>query len=257
MSVWLGIDGTNWIHQLFHALRGVDVVSHARRRVKILADYTRAAVVLVCFDRRSFRHDLSGQYKSSRRDKEPRLRELLSIAESEIADVGQPVFQEGFEADDCLATLADVAVASGVKAILASGDKDIWQCLRDGRVSVLRNFGTHGTAICHTDWQTERDLAIAEKTLGLEPSCWADYQSLVGERGDDIPGCPGWGPETSRRGLAKFGSIEAMLRDPWSVHCSKRQMTQLQAWAKADTGLQLTRQLVTLRTDVEAVREAI
>lgn len=258
MDVWLGIDGTNWVHALWHALRGVDVLEHVARRARILAQYTRATRVLICFDRRSFRHDLYAGYKAHRAAKEETLRQLLDQAPAEMANAGQqPVYQDGFEADDCLATLAAAAVAAGNKCVIASPDKDLWQCLRENRVSVLRQFGTHGTNVIAPEWQTARELEIAEKTLGLRPSCWADYQCLVGEPGDNVAGCPGWGEQTSRAALANAGSIEAMLANPWAIRCTKSQLTKLQNWSKAPTGLRLTRQLVTLRADVQAVLDAL
>lgn len=258
MDVWLGIDGTNWVHALYHALRGQNVLEHVARRVKILADYTRASRVLICFDRRSFRHDLYAGYKANRAAQPESLRQLLAEALQAIAtDAGQVVYQDGYEADDCLATLAEVAVASGRKCVLASPDKDLWQCLRDGRVSVLRRFGTHGAEVLDPEWQTERELAIAEKTKDLRPSNWADFQALVGERGDNVAGCPGWGVAVSRRGLANAGSIEAMLRDPWEVKCTRKQLTTLQNWAKASSGWPSIRQCVTLRTDVPAIIDAV
>lgn len=257
--IWLGIDGTNWVHALYHAFRGVDVLEHVRRRVRILTQYTRASCVVVCFDRRSFRHDLWPAYKANRKPKDETLQRLLAESPAAVADAGQAVYQDGYEADDCLATLAAVAVDSGAKAIIASPDKDLWQCLVEGRVSVLRAFKTHGTEILDPVWQTARELEIAEATLGLRPACWVDYQALVGEAGDNVPGCPGWGPQTAKRALVKAGSITAMLSDPWAIHChcTRSQLTKLQAWAKSETGLSLSRSLVKLVTDVGAVQDAL
>jgi DNA polymerase-1 len=253
--IWLGIDGTNWVHALYHALRGREVLDNFCRRARVLSAHTQASVVLICFDRRSFRHELSPAYKANRVPKEDVLRRLLAEAPDRMGDAGQSVYQDGFEADDCLATLAAIAVASGAKCILASPDRDLWQCLVDGRVSVLRKFATAGVAVSKPEWMTARELEISEKYNGLKPSSWADYQALVGESGDNVNGCPGWGEQTARGALAKSGSIEAMLQNPWGVPCSKSQLAKLQAWAR--DGMSLARRLVTLCTDVPAVRDAI
>lgn len=251
----LAIDGTNWVHALYHALRGVDVLAHLCRRVRILAEYTHASTVLVCFDRRSFRHELLPTYKANRKPKDAALERLLAEAPAAVCEAGQPVYQDGYEADDCLATAAAAAVAGGGKCVLASADHDLWQCLVDGRVSCLRQFKTHGTEVVAPQWQTARELEIDEQTLGLRPSCWVDYQALVGESGDNVPGCPGWGKETARKALAKAGSIEAMLQNPWAVSCNKSQVAKLQAWAKRD--MAMARRLLTLCTDVPAVSDAM
>jgi DNA polymerase I len=255
VNVWLGIDGTNWIHALYHALRGQDVLRHFCRRAKILADFCQADRILLCFDRRSFRHNLLPSYKANRHQKEAALVRLLEGAPAASAEVGQPVYEDGFEADDCLATLARQAELCLSKLVIASPDKDLYQCLVDGRVSILRLFATKYDKIASPEWMTARELEIAQKTNGLRPACWADYQSLVGQPGDNVPGCPGWGEQTARRALAKAGSLDAMLSNPWSIDCSKSQLTKLQAWAKGD--MPLVRRLVTLRTDVSSILDAL
>lgn len=258
MDVWLGIDGTNWVHALYHALRGRDVLQHLCRRARILADHLQASVTLICFDCRSFRHGLSPSYKANRLGKEEALLRLLAEAPDRVAAAGQPVYQEGFEADDCLATLAAIARCSQAKCVLASADKDLFQCLVDGRVGVLRKFETAGAEVVKPslEWMTARELEISEKYNGLRPACWADYQALVGEPGDNVLGCPSWGEKTARRALGNAGSIAAMLKDPWAVNCTGKQMALLQAWAKSGA-MKLALDLVTLRTDVAAVRDAI
>lgn len=255
MDTWLAIDGTNWIHALWHALRGHGVIDGFLRRAEILAAHVKATRVLIALDRRSFRHDLRPTYKAGRPERDPGLQAILDTAADKLSDAGQPVYQDGYEADDCLATAAAVAVASFCRCRLATADKDVWQCLVDGRVSVLRKFVTRGNDATGCVWQTARELEIAEDTCGLRPSSWVDYQCLVGESGDNVPGCPGWGPVTARRGLANAGSIDAMVRDPWAIHCSKSQQTKLLAWAR--TTYPQTKELLTLRTDVPAVLDAV
>lgn len=256
MDTWLAIDGTNWIHALWHALRGSGVFEGFRRRAELLAAHVHATRVLIALDRRSFRHELATTYKAGRKPRDAGLQDLIERAADQLGDAGQPVYQDGFEADDCLATAAAAAIAAGCRCVLATADKDVWQCLVEGRVSALRSFATRGSDVVDCRWQTAGELEIAEDTCGLRPTCWADYQCLVGESGDNVPGCPGWGAVTSRKALAGGGSIDKMLRDPWSVSCSTKQRDALLKWAK-DGGLQLARQLITLRTDVPAILDAV
>jgi DNA polymerase-1 len=253
--IWLGIDGTNWVHALYHAMRGHDVLRHLCRRVTALAEYAQASQVLVCFDRRSFRHDDFAGYKTSRPAAPEALTKLLADAPAAVCDVAQPVAEDGYEADDCLSTLASLAMHSEARCVLASPDKDLYQCLVMGRVSVVRKFATVRGAVIDPDTMTAAKLEADSKTFGLRPWMWPDYQALVGEPGDDVPGCPGWGPQTARRALAKSGSVGAMLKDPWAISCSRSQLATLQTWTKTD--YPLIRRLVTLRTDCAAAREAV
>lgn len=255
----LAIDATNWIHQLWHVHKSEAVLPEARLRLQALVSEHKPEAVIACFDRRSFRHNLSTSYKCSRGIKEPLLETLLGRAEREMAPDAQPVYQDGFEADDCLASIAAAAVASDKQCLLCSPDKDLWQCVSQGKVGVLRSFTTERGKVAKAKFMNERSLARWPEShpvgYDLRPWQWAEYQALVGESGDDVAGCPGWGEKTAARLLAKAGSIQAMLRDPWSLNCTKRQLAQLQTWAKRD--MQLALDLVTLRTDVEAAWDAL
>lgn len=260
-AVWLGIDGTNWVHALYHSPGVRDVLGLFCRRVKLLAQHLSASAVLVCFDRRSFRHDLFAEYKANRGPRDDSLRLLLAEAEKRVGEVGQLVYDEGREADDCLATLAAIAVATGRQCVMASADKDLYQCLVSGAVRQVRKFASSASdkdgkqREADLEWQTAESLEVGKDTAGLRPGNWCDYQALVGQAGDNLAGCPGWGPVTARRELVKAGSLEALLRNRWLCGCSDSQWSKLVAWAKAEMGLAL--ELVRLRTDVVAVREAL
>lgn len=262
--LWLGIDGTNWCHAIWHAMgpsRTLDGMLRVfSQRIQTLTNPDNKifpTAVLVAFDRRSFRHDLLPEYKAHRAKKDPDLETFLEKAPAQCVPHAQPVYQDGYEADDLLATLAALAVTGGARAILATPDKDLWQCLVAGRVSVLRSFETSAGKLTAPAWFTAGDLWKwpTKEPYHLQPAQWADFQALVGESGDNVPGCPGWGEKTSARNLAKIGSIAAMLRDPWAVNCSHKQLASLQTWAKHEMPTILD--CVRLRTDVSAVRDAL
>lgn len=264
--IWLGVDGTNLIHALWHAqgaYRTVDTILQGFvKRIDALADPgngIQPSVVMVCFDRRSFRHDVLAGYKGNRPDKDAELLRALELAPAAVSARHNPVFQDGYEADDCLATLAAAAVASGHKCVICSPDKDLWQCLVPGRVSVLRRFETAQGELLNQEWFTHADLmAWPKKTpYGLQAWQWAEFQSLVGEPGDNVPGCPGWGEKTAGRALANAGNLASMLKDPWAVKCTSKQLAQLQNWAKSPAGMRVALDCVRLRTDVPAVGDAL
>jgi DNA polymerase-1 len=264
--IWLGVDGTNLIHALWHAMgshRTVDgILAAFGKRIEALADpdnEIQPSVVLVCFDRRSFRHGILAGYKGNRPAKDDDLQRALELAPAAIADRWQPVYQDGYEADDLLATLATAAVASGHKCVICSPDKDLWQCLVPGRVSILRRFETSAGEITSQEWFTHANLEAWPKNTpyGLKAWQWAEFQALVGESGDNVPGCPGWGEKTAGRALANAGDLAAMLRDPWAVKCTSKQLVQLQNWAKSPSGMRVVMDCVRLRTDVAAIKDAL
>ena len=262
--IWLGIDGTNWCHAIWHAMGASRTLDGMLRvfsqRLETLTNPENKifpTAVLVAFDRRSFRHDLLPEYKAHRAKKDPDLNTFLAAAPAACVPHAHPVYQDGYEADDLLATLAALAVTGGARAILATPDKDLWQCLVAGRVSVLRSFGSAAGKLVDHDWFTATDLGNWPKKepYHLQPAQWADFQALVGEAGDNVPGCPAWGEKTSARALAKHASIADMLKDPWSVACTPKQLASLQTWAK--TKMPTVLDCVRLRTDVPCVRDAL
>lgn len=261
----LGIDGTNWVHALWHAMgrqRSVSgVLDCLRGRIAAVASAAKASVVLVAFDRRSFRHDLLPQYKAQRPEHDAELDRALVEAPAAVRDggVGLPLSENGFEADDLLATLAAAAVLRGEQATLCSPDRDLWQCLVDGVVRVLRGVKTERGQIVERDWFTAADLRTWPKKhpYGLRPDQWAEYQALVGESGDNVPGCPKWGEKTAGSVLVQSGSIAAMLAKPWNMACTRTQLAALQNWAKDPRGMRLALDCVRLRTDCESVWDAL
>lgn len=250
MKIWLGVDGTNWITTLYQACGG-DAVEVAKVRLKSLLELAKPAATLVCFDRRSFRYDVDPAYKSQRPPKPVELQLALASAEIELAELAPVVSEVGFEADDCLATLARCGVESGAKIVLATPDKDLRQCLVRDRVNMLCSFRTEGGVCFSQQWYTAECL---RSRYGLSPDQWADYQALVGDRGDGIAGCEGWGEITAVKVLQKLRTLRAAIANPWSCPVTDRQRNALTRFIpRAETVLQL----VTLRTDVAAVADAL
>jgi DNA polymerase-1 len=249
-TTWLGIDATNWVHVLWHAQGGRRVVPAVVERATALIERLDPQYAIACFDRRSFRHDIVPDYKAGRPDRPPELDAALEDAERELGDVCQIAAQDGFEADDGLATLALQGRRCEKRVILASPDKDLFQCLGGG-VLILRKFVLSRGQVGDGEWFREADLW---EKHGLLPTQWPDYQALSGDRGDSIGGCAGWGPVTTKAALQKCGTLGNMLNDPWKVPCSGKQRNSLITFGKRASDVLA---LVTLRTDCEAVFDAL
>lgn len=250
--MYLGIDATNWVHQLWHAHGGRGVLDAARRRLDACLREWQPSTVVACFDRRSFRHGLEPAYKSTRGERDPGLVKALEDAPGVFAGLCTIAAEDGYEADDCLATLGQLGRWHGVKTVLASPDKDLRQCLSERTVAILRGFGTERGKVVKPEWFTAADL---RDVYGLRPDQWADYQALVGDAGDNVKGCPGWGEKTACAVLAKMGTLKECLRNPWG--CPGISARQRDALVKFKSRAETVSQLVTLKTDVEAVYDAL
>jgi 5'-3' exonuclease len=248
--VLIGIDGTNWVHVLWHATGGRGVVASVVDRARALIDKLQPAAAVACFDRRSFRHGLVDGYKSDRKPRPAGLTEDLAAAETALGTLCTIAAEDGYEADDALATLAWYGKTAGVPVTLATPDKDLRQCLGGG-CRILRSFVLRQGEATEGDWFTEMRLF---DEYGLQASQWAEYQMLVGDRGDAVIGCPGWGEKTAAKALIKCKTLAECWRNPWAVPCTDKQRDALVKWKpQAD----LVRQLVTLRTDCQAVWDAM
>ncbi len=144
------------------------------------------------------------------------------------------------EADDALACAAVAYRDQVEQVVLCSPDKDLYQCVDDGRVVL---------------WDRRRDLvmdraAVVEK-VGVEPASIPDYLALVGDDADGIPGIPRWGAKSTATVLARYQHLEAIPADPaeWAVKVrgAKTLAANLEA-QREDAALYKT--LATLRTDV-------
>ena len=206
-------------------------------------DYQPDYIAVVFDSGRSHREKLYPEYKATRekmpeelRDSLPRIREMVAAFGDRVVAV------EGWEADDVIGTLAVRAVATGLEAVIVSGDKDFFQLVGPG-VSLL-NPGRGGAQGVAANWVDER--AAASK-LGVVPERVVDYMALVGDTSDNVPGAPGIGPKTAVKLLEQYGTLDELLDHAEEVKAKRPRESLLENREQ----ILLSRELVTIRTDLE------
>jgi DNA polymerase I len=143
----------------------------------------------------TFRHESFDQYKAGRPATPSTLAAQFGRLQELLGALGVPAFRcPGFEADDVLATLAELARRSGRPALVVSGDRDMLQ-LAHGSVRVYF-VGRRGKDALIYD--RERVL----ERFGVVPEHLPSYVALVGDPSDNLPGVPGIGAATARKLLA-------------------------------------------------------
>jgi len=220
------------------AIRGVLNMVQALGK-EVSADY--AACV---FDASAptFRHALYPEYKAQRAPMPEDLRSQIAPIHELVALLGWPlVCVAGVEADDVLATLAHTAARQGVRVVISSGDKDLSQLVNE-HVTVIDTLGGK-----------RRDAAGVLAEFGVPPAQMVDWQALVGDAVDNVPGVPKVGPKTAQKWLAEYGSLDALVAAADGIQGSAG--AHLRA-AIANGQLALSRQLVTMKTDCD-LRAAI
>jgi 5'-3' exonuclease len=190
----------------------------------------------------SFRNDLFPGYKTSE-GVPPDLLAQFPLAEHATAALGVVVWpMVEFEADDALATAAvRWSDAPGVtQVVLCTPDKDMAQCVRDGRVVCLDRLR-----------RRTLDEAGVLARFGVGPPSIPDWLALVGDTADGIPGVPRWGEKSAAAVLARFGHLEAIPDDPRKWDVPVRGAAALSESLRAHRReAMLYRTLATLRTDV-------
>ncbi|MBS3780684.1 MAG: DNA polymerase I [Desulfovermiculus sp.] len=183
----------------------------------------------------SFRQEIMPSYKAQRQKMPEPLSLQIEPLLQGVQLLGFPVqVADGAEADDVIATLC-IRSKHDRPVVIVGSDKDLRQCL-DTSV-VLWDPGQ----------RTERLITLQDfkQEEGLAPAQWPDYQALVGDSSDNIPGVPGVGPKTAKKLLARYPSLEALQAN--YDHLSAKEQQKLGPYMQA---VFQYRELTRLKTDV-------
>ena len=187
----------------------------------------------------TFRNDLYDNYKAQRPDVPEDLLKQLPIAISWIEQMGfKTAIRTGFEADDIVASIAHDAKLKGLEVRIVSHDKDLYQLIEDDSIYLFD--------------PTKRVVINEAKCLekyGVHPSQFTDYQSLLGDSADNIPGVKGIGAKTAEALIQQFGTLENIYANLENIE-KKRWKTLLEE--NRDMAF-LSKQLVTLSRDCHVI----
>lgn len=187
-----------------------------------LVERNRPDYMAVAFDfpGRTFRDDMAADYKGHRPETPEPLREQLPLLREMVRVLGIPQVElEGYEADDLLATLADLASNAGVETFIVTGDRDSFQLVRDPLVKILYNR----RGVSEIDQMDE--AAILAKS-GVEASVYAEYAALRGDPSDNIAGVSGIGEKTAAKLISEYGSVAGVLANLDSLSPRLRESLQ-------------------------------
>ncbi|MEX8191225.1 DNA polymerase I [Comamonas guangdongensis] len=245
------VDGSSYLYRAYHAmpdLRAVpgDPASPATGAIRGMVNMMQAlrkevpADYAVCvFDASgpTFRDELYAEYKATRSPMPDDLRSQIAPIHEVVRLLGwEVVAVPGVEADDVIATLAQTAAAQGIDVIVSSGDKDLSQLVGE-RVTIIDTMNGK-----------KRDIAGVTAEFGVPPALMIDYQALVGDTVDNVPGVTKVGPKTAAKWLEEYGSLDNLIANAASI---KGVAGQNLRDAVASGQLALSRQLVTMKTDCD------
>ena len=245
------IDGSGFIFRAYHALppltRKSDglpvgaVSGFCNMLFKIIEDQKGSNApthLVVVFDAKgkTFRSDIYPEYKMNRPPAPEDLVPQFPLTRDATRAFGLAcIEQEGFEADDIMATLAIQARDAGGHVTIVSSDKDLMQLVGNGveMYDAMKNkrIGSE---------------QVVEK-FGVGPNRVIDVQSLAGDSVDNVPGAPGIGIKTAALLINEYGDLDSLLERASEIKQPKRRETLID---NADQ-IRTSRDLVTLKTDMK------
>ncbi|MET0239222.1 MAG: DNA polymerase I [Sphingobium sp.] len=244
------VDGSGYIFRAYHQLppltnrHGLNVgaVYGYTAMLWKLADAlhkadgpTHLAVVL---DKGShtFRNDMYDLYKAHRPPAPEDLIPQFPLIRDATRAFSLPcIEEEGFEADDIIATYTCRAVEAGWHVTIVSSDKDLMQLIQPG-VDMLDTMKNE---------RRGADYVVAK--FGVPPERLGDVLALMGDSVDNVPGVPGIGPKTASKLILEHGDLESVLAAVPSMKPSKMRdnLTEHAEMAR------LSRKLVALHCDMD------
>ena len=243
------IDGSSYLYRAFHAMPDLRAVpgdptsaptGAIRGMINMMQSLRKevpADFVACVFDAKgpTFRDAIYPQYKAQRAPMPEDLRAQIAPIHEVVGLLGWKVLDvPGVEADDVIGTLAVLAAGLGMEVIISSGDKDLAQLVNE-RITIIDTMNGK-----------RRDLAGVEAEFGVPARLMLDYQTLVGDTVDNVPGVDKVGPKTAVKWLLEYGSLQGVVDNAASIKGVVGENLR-----KALDWLPTGRTLLTIKTDCD------
>jgi DNA polymerase-1 len=245
------VDGSSYIFRAYHALPPLNrksdglqvnaVLGFCNMLWKLLREMPedhKPTHLAIVFDKSevTFRNKIYPDYKAHRPPAPDDLIPQFAYIREAVHAFDLPCLeQNGFEADDLIATYAGLATARGATTTIVSSDKDLMQLVTD-KVTMF-------------DTMKDKRIGIAEviEKFGVPPAKVVEVQALAGDSTDNVPGVPGIGVKTAAQLIVEYGDLEQLLFRAPEIKQPKRREALIENAEKA----RISRQLVLLDDKVE------
>ena len=246
------VDGSAYIFRAYHRLPPLTnpegtpvgaVYGYTTMLWKLTDDLDKAVgpthmAVILDKSSKTFRNELYDQYKANRPPPPEDLKPQFPLIRDATRAFSLPcIEEEGYEADDLIASYARAAQREGWDVTIVSSDKDLMQLVGE----------ENGARVDMLDTMKDARIYIpeVEEKFGVGPELVGDVLALMGDSVDNVPGIYGVGPKTATKLIAENGSLEAALDAAPEMKKSKLKERLLEGREMA----MLSRQLVELKSD--------
>lgn len=196
--------------------------------------------IAVAFDPHgpTFRHEAFEQYKAQRPETPEEIRRAVPIIKDILQAMNITVLEvQGYEADDVIGTVSQLAEKAGFEVFMATPDKDYGQLVTD-RVHMYRPRHTGG-------FEQMGPQEVCAKYGLQNKNQVIDLLALMGDASDNIPGCKGVGEKTAVQLLTQFGDVENLLSHTDELKGALKTKVETQA-----EDIRFSKFLATIKTDV-------
>ncbi len=183
----------------------------------------------------TFRNEIDPNYKANRSAPPEELTMQLPIAIEWIDKMGYKTLgKDGYEADDIIATVTKFAKEKGYNVRVVSHDKDLYQLIDDGKIVIVDAIKK----------KVVDEKACYEK-YGVTPKQFIDYQAILGDSADNVPGVKGIGKVGAQKLLKEYGSLENIYANIGTIKGAMQKKL-----LESKEAAYMSKELVTLRDDV-------
>jgi 5'-3' exonuclease len=213
----LAVDGPSMLFRAFYALpasikgtdgRPVNALLGAANLIlrEVVAHKPRAVVLCFGPDAATYRLELYPPYHADREEVPDELAPQFADSAEFFGAFGWSVAgSDSLEADDLLGSFARREAEARGRALLLTGDRDMFQCASQRGTVLDVRTGGRGAEEVTPDGVRQR--------YGVPPELVPDFIALRGDPSDGIPGAQGVGEKTAAELLRRHGSLEAVLEN--------------------------------------------
>lgn len=169
----------------------------AKTIMQLHRDYPNDYLIFAVDSKENLRKKIDPTYKANRQEAPENLKIQLEIALQWVEEMGvKSISIDGYEADDVIASLNKYATEQGIKVRIISHDKDLYQLINQN------------TLLFDPIKKIEVKHEECKEKYGVYPEQFIDYQSIVGDTADNVPGVKGIGAKGAAALLEEFGSLD-------------------------------------------------
>ena len=246
------IDGHALVFKMYYAFLRRPMINSKGDDMSILFGFTKYLLELlerekpeylaVAFDPPggTFRNKMYPQYKANREATPQLVIDALEPLRGLCASLNVPtLLMPGFEADDVIGSLAKRCAREGLDVFMVTPDKDYGQLIEE-----------------HIKQYKPGKAGAEDEVIGVKEVCAKygiqspvqviDMLAICGDTADNVPGVKGVGEVGAGKLVARYGSVQGIYD-----HIDELTPRQKEMFRQAEDHIGLSRELVTIKTDIE------